>query len=399
MKKVRIFDVKGHMQLRSGKSLTQVKMTTVANEMNSTVTVSEAVSSTPNTSEVTIIPPLNTTSLAQSSTQTSLIFTPSPPIMAVGNVTSDGGKKEVEVVEFNPESGMKFEAWLAYFDGYCVETRKDDIWKARNIPKYLKGRALTVFINNCMNMLHWEEIIEILHEEFTSPEQVTLGDFSSIKFNRGDNVSEYYQKKLQIGRLLGLETRFLMEGLTEGLPSELKSLVIVNSPKSLGEWREVVTQLNKIQRNERVEEASVPVRPNYSPNQTRNWVPPRNNQGFYNQTQVRPWNYRFPYSNQPRHFVPSNARPQRVWNNPPTGYTPPQNPRSVRPNMHFQDRLPPAPCKFCTNLGIQNAYHWHQSCPFRDNDANSRSPRTRTVPQSARENLRESSDTNDRSNY
>ncbi|GFV77473.1 transposon Tf2-9 polyprotein [Trichonephila clavipes] len=33
--------------------------------------------------------------------------------------------------------------------------------------------------------------------------------------------------------------------------------------------------------------------------------------------------------------------------------------------MPFQSNLPLNPCRFCECQGIQNAYHWAQTCPFR----------------------------------
>ncbi|GFX05224.1 uncharacterized protein TNCV_4174671 [Trichonephila clavipes] len=45
---------------------------------------------------------------------------------------------------------------------------------------------------------------------------------------------------------------------------------------------------------------------------------------------------------------------------------PNQTPRTFNsPKIHFQSNLPPNPCGFCECQGIQNAYHWVQTCPFR----------------------------------
>ena len=73
-----------------------------------------------------------------------------------------------------------------------------------------------------------------------------LSDFSDIRFKAGEDVSEYYQKKMNVGRTLGLENKLLFEGLTDSLLRELKQLVIINSPKSTTEWRELVHKLNKL---------------------------------------------------------------------------------------------------------------------------------------------------------
>ena len=51
---------------------------------------------------------------------------------------------------------------------------------------------------------------------------------------------------MNAGRTLGLDNKLLLDGLTDGLPRELKQLVIVNSLKSTTEWQELVHRLNKL---------------------------------------------------------------------------------------------------------------------------------------------------------
>ena len=41
-------------------------------------------------------------------------------------------------------------------------------------------------------------------------------------------------------KALGLYTKLLLEALTDRLPRKLKQLVLVNSPKSTIEWKELV---------------------------------------------------------------------------------------------------------------------------------------------------------------
>ena len=50
---------------------------------------------------------------------------------------------------------------------------------------------------------------------------------------------------MHTGKALKLDTKLLLEGLTDGLPRELKHSVVVNSPKTITEWREFVLRLNK----------------------------------------------------------------------------------------------------------------------------------------------------------
>ena len=47
-------------------------------------------------------------------------------------------------------------------------------------------------------------------------------DFSEITFKIGEGISEFYQKKMDASRALGLGTKLLLEGFIDGLPREFK---------------------------------------------------------------------------------------------------------------------------------------------------------------------------------
>lgn len=96
--------------------------------------------------------------------------------------------------------------WLHYFEALCVKEHKDDVWKIRDIQKILKDSALTLYINNCLHVLHWLELVSLFTENFSTPDTPSLTDFSSIQFKVGDDLNEYYQKKTKMGHTLGLDT-------------------------------------------------------------------------------------------------------------------------------------------------------------------------------------------------
>ena len=56
-------------------------------------------------------------------------------------------------------------------------------------------------------MLHWEEFIKLFNKDLTIHGELTLRDFSKIKFKTGEDASEYYQKKMHVGQALGLDTK------------------------------------------------------------------------------------------------------------------------------------------------------------------------------------------------
>lgn len=284
-----------------------------------------------------------------------------------------------EIVPFSREDNMVWQSWLNYFNAICIAEGKDDIWKIQNIQRYLKGKALTLYINNCLNVLHWEELVDLFNEEFTDPGQISLTDFTELKFKLGENVNEYYQQKLKLGRGLGLDNRFILDGLTEGLPIQLQSLMVANTPKTTNEWRELVFKLNKLLSSTSQE----PRKENVShPTQFfRQWRPQRSNEYSLN-PQARPFNYRVPFQNlQHRNYFPNQDR---------------NNPRNVRPylnpprppNTHYQEPLPPSPCKICLNYNISNAYHWMHSCPFNNHTMNPLEMTTPRFPNPPAQNVK-----------
>ena len=103
-------------------------------------------------------------------------------------------ERDIDIVEFNSETGMEWKAWLLYFERSCKDSEKDKIWKIPKIQKFLKGKSLTRYINNSLNVLHREEFIQLFNEEFTTPGKLSLSDFLEITFKRGEDVAEYYQK-------------------------------------------------------------------------------------------------------------------------------------------------------------------------------------------------------------
>lgn len=283
--------------------------------------------------------------------------------------------KEPDFICFSPEAHMNFESWKAYFDAVCIENKKDDVWKIRNVQRFLKDKALTLYINNCLQVLHWAEFVELFTEHFCRPETLSLTDFSNVRFKFGEDLNDYYQRKTKIGRQLGLELRFILDGLTEGLPLEIKKLVVTNTPKNTTEWRELVFKLVKLQFPGKINE-----KPETAPQtpQFRQWRPQRNNFNYDQSTSMRPWNYRVPY--QAPRFAYQAPQNRPLMSNQPRN--PPVNVRPIstfspRPNVHHhQATLPPTPCRICLNAGIPHVYHWMRECPFRTQNVNNQTINT-----------------------
>ncbi|GFR31275.1 uncharacterized protein TNCT_133891 [Trichonephila clavata] len=153
-------------------------------------------------------------------------------------VNSNTNQKKIPsepfLIAFDPENGMRIEAWLEYFNNACKISNKDNDWKMLNISKYLKGSALTHYVNSCLNISNFDDLCNILIENFLKPNIVNLSDFSQHQLR--NNLDEYFHQKLNYGRELGLSPQLILEGLTDGMPTNIKQLMTINPPTSPTEW-------------------------------------------------------------------------------------------------------------------------------------------------------------------
>ncbi|GFY29146.1 transposon Ty3-G Gag-Pol polyprotein [Trichonephila clavipes] len=153
--------------------------------------------------------------------------------------------------------------------------------------------------------------------------------------NSMQEIAQYFHEKLEIGRQLNIPISIILEGLTDDLPINLRQLLTIHPSSNPTEWIVTATKLLKIQNSEQIKIE------NPSNSRTPIFNAPREN-----------------YQNwKPRHFRPNKFAQSQVPNKTPRTFN--------RPKMHFQSNLPPNPCRFCEYQGIQNAYHWAQTCPFR----------------------------------
>ncbi|KAF8794882.1 hypothetical protein HNY73_002798 [Argiope bruennichi] len=154
-----------------------------------------------------------------------------------------------------------------------------------------------------------------------------------------------YTKHDDNERKLSLNSQLILEGLTDGLPTQLKQLVSIKAPCTPTEWPTITTKLLKL------EESSEP------------------NPGRYNETRIRvrqpapftprhTFNYRFQNSFIPRAHTNFRQNYQNSIRPRPNNFN------NYGHNLHYQQRLPSSPCRICTQIGIPNVYHSTQVCPF-----------------------------------
>ncbi|GBN10820.1 hypothetical protein AVEN_100374-1 [Araneus ventricosus] len=95
---------------------------------------------------------------------------------------------------------------------------------------------------------------------------------------KSDDLVKYFHEKLNCGRQLGLSPQMILEGLTDGLPTQFKQLMTVQPPNTSTKWLTVATKLLKIQQSSeqnafRNNEPPMRKIPNFSPRQQPTFVP------------------------------------------------------------------------------------------------------------------------------
>ncbi|GBM37864.1 hypothetical protein AVEN_193383-1 [Araneus ventricosus] len=151
------------------------------------------------------------------------------------------------IIPFDSQNGMKMELWLQYFNDTCKQQNKKEDWKVKNISKFLKGSALTHYINYCFNIRNFDDVCSVLTEKFLQPIVVNFADFSQHHLKKNDDLVKYFHEKINCGRQLGLSPQLILEGLTDGLPTQFKHLMTVQPPNTRTEWLTLATKLFKIQ--------------------------------------------------------------------------------------------------------------------------------------------------------
>lgn len=129
------------------------------------------------------------------------------------------------------------------FPYICSQYKLTESWKISNISKYLKGSALTTYINECFSCTSFLVISRVLKENFLTLSVLTFAKFSNLRLSNKAELLKYFHKKKEIGAQLGLTESLLLEGLTDSLPSDLKPLLTLNTPCSTIEWIHLMNKL------------------------------------------------------------------------------------------------------------------------------------------------------------
>lgn len=110
---------------------------------------------------------------------------------------------------------MNVQSWLKYFDSLGKKEEKYTHWKFQNISKNVKGEALKIYINECLDCTRYDQIADFLTKNFFSINIPNFYEFSALKLEDMSELENYFYKKVGIGRKLRLCETTLLQGLTD----------------------------------------------------------------------------------------------------------------------------------------------------------------------------------------
>lgn len=270
-------------------------------------------------------------------------------------ITETLKEERPDIISFDPALEINFGEWLLHFKAKTINLGND--WRKNNFHKFIRGSALKLFINNCLHCQNFDEIVNIFEEQYFIPAQ-GFCDFQNLNFNgRPKDLIHYFTQKVELGRKINLSNSHIIEGLSVGMPHQIKTMPLIKEPSTPKEWLQLVSKfIHDI------------------PMENKNNYQNSNFQSFKNRDQpqsYRQWNRpnQYPYRqpDSPRqNFVPReqnfNKPPQFRQQTPFVRQSYDSKNQNKKQVSHLSQELPPNPCKYCTEVGILNAYHWGQTC-------------------------------------
>lgn len=148
--------------------------------------------------------------------------------------------RNLRIPVYEGDSKLSIDSFLRLFEKKteaCASERES------LLIDYLGGKALEFYIQHCLDVEKWTEIKENLLNYFSSVNEDSFERFVNMKYTPEEGIDVYYRKKIDIAQKLGLTEELTLEGLTSGLPSSLKNLVIVKEPQNNTEWIKIMRRL------------------------------------------------------------------------------------------------------------------------------------------------------------
>ncbi|UYV65863.1 hypothetical protein LAZ67_3005743, partial [Cordylochernes scorpioides] len=121
---------------------------------------------------------------------------------------------------------------------------------------YLIEEAFDFYVETCLDITSWPELEGKLVSHFYKQEVNPFTAFIELKYDPEKGIGNYFKEKTSLASKAKISKENLIEGLTNGLTTDFRKLVITSKVDTPEEWIELVSKLEMIDRHKEMEESS-----------------------------------------------------------------------------------------------------------------------------------------------
>jgi hypothetical protein len=212
---------------------------------------------------------------------------------------------------------VKVDLWVNLFE--LVVTGREDRERLITLMRYLSGEALNWFATDIapnVDTLTWPQTKALLIARFGTPTVHPIIAAQKRVMTRGDTVQSYYEAKMRLIRLAKQGDDVAISMLTDGMPSIYQPPLITATILTHVDWLTKALQLEAV---------------------------------YKRQQDVRDRRQQYATDRRPN-AVAHMAETSQAFD------------RKRKPQRN-DGKKPPTPCRFCTERGLGQHWHWHRDCP------------------------------------
>lgn len=148
-------------------------------------------------------------------------------------------------LKFDSQNEVDINTFFKLFEVQCVENNiTGDEEKRKALRSSLEGPALVHYVNFYLQIEDYETIKEELISFYSTAENKSLNKFTEMTLGHVRDIDQYYRTKLSLGKQLCLPQELILEGLTSGLPKQLRTIICVHEGiQSYSDWIRIARKL------------------------------------------------------------------------------------------------------------------------------------------------------------
>ena len=234
----------------------------------------------------------------------------------------DSGHSKARLAKYaGPKSAIRVELWLNLFE---VETRgQGDQDRITNLMRYLLDDALNFYASDVVpkiDTLNWTETRKLLTDRFGIAIRHPLVEANKRYLKASETVQQYFEDKLRLLRLAGLDDEACISMLTDGIPSSYRNHLACSPATNPTEWLKHALRLEA--------------------------------------------NSKFNGTRSQQSHVPKNNRPRTTGPGHTAYFASADQSQQSNATQQRNQSKPRTPCRFCQDAGL-TLFHWHRDCTRR----------------------------------